>query len=378
MSSASNEVLKLRRDEDTLVLSLCGDWSIREAPPGYESLARHFGSETSPTTVTFDTAELGKFDSSLISLLLQLHRHCEQSATRIDRTELPKGIVELLEMALAVPEDRDAHAQKPRPGVFHRLGQTTLDLFKEISDLLAFLGECLLSLGRLVTGRARFRRKDLWITLQECGVEALPIVSLIGGLIGMIFAFVGAYQIAGIGATFLVANLVAIAMVREMGCLMTGVIMSGRTGAAFAAQLGSMKANEEIDALKTFGFSPIDFLVLPRMLALVVMMPLLTVYSIVAGIAGGALVTCLGFEVSFRQYLNQTIEALTIQSCALGLGKSVVFAVIVAGAGCLKGMESQSSASGVGTATTAAVVVSITAIILADCAFAIITTVLEF
>jgi phospholipid/cholesterol/gamma-HCH transport system permease protein len=365
------------RNQNTLVLSLRGDWDIREDPPGFGVLAPEFRNGNAPGKVTFDTAQLEMYDSSLISLLLQLHKRCEESKTEFDRAALPEGINQLLDMALAVPEKRDARAGTTERRFFHRVGEASIKLVDEIFDLVFFLGECLLSFGRFVTGRARFRRGDFWVTLQECGVEALPIVSLIGGLIGMIFAFVGAFQMAGFGATVYVAALVAIAMVREMGCLMTGVIMSGRTGAAFAAQLGSMKVNQEIDALKTFGFSPIDFLVLPRMLALILMMPLLTVYATLIGIAGGALVTCLGYDVGLEQYLNQTVKSLTWGSCALGLTKSVIFGVIVAAAGCLRGMQSGSSASAVGTAATSAVVVSITAIILTDCVFAVVTTLLH-
>ena len=285
MADPAQTLLDSARDKDTLVLRLCGEWDIRKKPPGFDELAPQFRNGSSPTRVTFETTDLGMYDSSLISLLLQLHKRCDDSGADFDRDALPEGINQLLDMALAVPEKRDARAGETERDFFYRLGKTSLKMVDEFCDLLSFLGECLLSFGRLLTGRAKFRKKDLWITMQECGLEALPIVSLIGGLIGMIFAFVGAYQMASFGTVVYVAALVSIAMVREMGCLMTGIIMSGRTGAAFAAQLGSMKVNEEIDALKTFGFSPIDFLVLPRMLALIIMMPLLTVYAIVVGLS---------------------------------------------------------------------------------------------
>ena len=369
-------LLDSMRQDDALVLTLRGEWDIRENPPGFDALASHFAKGSSPGTVTFQTGELGMFDSSLISLLLQVHKHCDEGGATFDRETLPEGINQLLDMALAVPEKRDARSGTTERRFFHRVGEASIKLVDELLDLNIFLGECILSLGRFLTGRARFRRKDFWIILQECGIEALPIVSLIGGLIGMIFAFVGAYQMAPLGTTVYVAALVAIAMVREMGCLMTGVIMSGRTGAAFAAQLGSMKVNEEIDALKTFGFSAIDFLVLPRMLALIFMMPLLTIYSIVVGIAGGALVTVVGYDVSLDAYLTQTVKSLSFTSLFLGIGKSVVFGIIVAAAGCLRGIQSGSSASAVGTAATSAVVVSITAIIIMDCVFAVLTTII--
>ncbi len=376
MADASSSLLETNRDKDALVLRLRGEWDIRENPPGFDELAPQFANGARPAKVTFETAGLGMYDSSLISLLLQVHRHCDENGADFDRASLPEGINELLDMALAVPEKRDARAGKRERDLFYRLGQASIDIVDELLELVNFLGECLSSFGRFLTGRAKFRKKDLWVTMQECGIEALPIVSLIGGLIGMIFAFVGAYQMASFGTVVYVAALVAIAMVREMGCLMTGIIMSGRTGAAFAAQLGSMKVNEEIDALKTFGFSPVDFLVLPRMIALIIMMPLLTIYAIVVGIAAGSLVTYFGYDVGFEQYFSQVIKALTIKSLAIGIGKSVVFGVIVAAAGCLRGMQSGSSASAVGTAATSAVVVSITAIIIMDCVFAVITTIL--
>jgi phospholipid/cholesterol/gamma-HCH transport system permease protein len=370
-TQSSTGSLKTACRDGLLVVELGGDWDIRHDPPGFEGLEPELGDGGS---VTFITRDLGMYDSSLISPLLQAHRWCEEKGGKFDRESLPAEINDLLDMALAVPEKRDARSGTTERAFFYRLGESSLRVLDEFYDLLNFLGDCLGSFLRFIRGKARFRNKDFWTTLQECGVEALPIVSLIGCLIGMILAFVSAYQMAGVGATLYVADLVAIAMVREMGCLMTGVIMSGRTGAAFAAQLGSMKVNEEIDALKTFGFTPADFLVLPRMMALITMMPLLTIYSILVGILGGALVTCVGFDLGFEVYMKQTMKALTFSSLSLGLIKSVVFGIIVAGAGCLRGIQSGSSASAVGTATTSAVVVSITAIIVTDCLFAVVTT----
>ncbi len=374
-SSPSPLLASSWRDDETLALILRGCWSLRHDPPGFEDVAPQLANGSRPARITFETTGLDQFDSSLVSLLLHLHRYCAEHDISFDRDALPEDVRELLAMALAVPEKRDTHTMSRERDFFYSVGQASLDLIDEFHDLFQFLGECLFSFGRLLRGRARFRRRDLWVIMQECGAEALPIVTLISVLVGMIFAFVGAYQMADFGATIYVANLVAIAMAREMGALMTGIIMSGRTGAAFAAQIGSMKVNEEIDALKTFGFPPIDFLVLPRMLALVVMMPLLTVYANVVGMTGGMLV-CLGFNISTKQYLSQTLEALDFQSLALGIGKSVLFGILIAGAGCLRGMQSGSSASAVGTAATSAVVVSITAIIVADSVFAIITTLL--
>jgi phospholipid/cholesterol/gamma-HCH transport system permease protein len=245
-----------------------------------------------------------------------------------------------------------------------------------IKSVIDFTGQAVLALCQFMVGRARFRSRDFWTVVQECGVEALPIVTLISFLIGVILAFVGNVQLASFGASLYVADLVGIAMVREMGVVMTAIIMSGRTGAAFAANLGSMKANEEINALRTFGFDPFNFLVLPRMIALILMMPLLTVYANLVGILGGMLVGAM-VGIPPVLYWNETLTAVTLTTASLGVLKSVFFGAAIAMSGCLQGMQAASSSAGVGQATTRAVVASITAIIVLDSAFAAIFTVLE-
>jgi phospholipid/cholesterol/gamma-HCH transport system permease protein len=216
--------------------------------------------------------------------------------------------------------------------------------------MLGFIGEAILAGLRLATGQARFRRVDLVLFVQESGVQALGIVTLISFLIGLILAFMGAVQLRQFGAQIFVADLVGLGMTREMGCVMTGIIMAGRTGAAFAAQLGTMQVNEEIDALQTMGIPPMEFLVLPRMLALMLMMPLLCVYADLLGMLAGLLV-----------------------DLGLGLGKSVIFGALVALAGCLRGMQCGRSASAVGAAATSAVVSGIVWIIVADGLCAVLT-----
>ena len=192
----------------------------------------------------------------------------------------------------------------------------------------------------------------------------------------MILAFVGNVQLANFGASLYVADLVGIAMVREMGVMMTAIIMSGRTGASFAAHIGSMNANQEIDALKTFGFDPFDYLVLPRIFALVLMMPLLTIYSNVIGILGGMLVAA-GAGIPPQLFWTEMLSMVNLTQASLGVGKSIFFGVAIAIAGCMQGMNSGHSSAAVGQATTRAVVASITAVIILDSAFAIIFTILD-
>lgn len=242
---------------------------------------------------------------------------------------------------------------------------------------VTFLGEATIALGRCAVGRARFRRIDLMIALDSCGPKALPIVTLISVLIGLIFGFVGAIQLQDFGAEIYVADLVAISMAREMGAIMTGIIMAGRTGAAFAAQLGTMQVNEEIDAFRTLGFQPVEFLVLPRMLALMAMMPLLCIYSIALGIFGGALVGVAMLGLTPTEYWTETLLSVGLTDFAIGVVKSVAFGIIVAVSGCLKGIQSGRSASAVGDAATAAVVMAIVLIIVFDGLAAVVTTILD-
>jgi len=271
-----------------------------------------------------------------------------------------------LKLARAVPERAGARRSDERTSFLAKIGNGTLEIIHDSYALILFIGEVVLAIGTLLRGQARFRWVDLMIFIQDVGPNGFPIVSLISLLVGLILAFVGALQLAMFGAQIYIADLVALGTVREMGPLMTAIIMSGRTGAAYAAQLGTMNVNSEIDALKTMGISPMEFLVLPRMLALIVMMPLLTMYADLMGIVGGALVSASAFDVSFIQYYNEIKKAVDLTDFSVGFFKSIVFAVLIAIAGCMRGMQCGRSASAVGDAATAAVVDSIIYLVISD------------
>jgi len=230
---------------------------------------------------------------------------------------------------------------------------------------------------QMFRGRAQFRWLDTLLVIQQCGPEALGIVALINFLIGLILAFVGATELTQFGVSIYTADLVAIATVREMACIMTGIIMCGRTGAAFAAQLGTMKVNQEIEAFQTFGISPFEFLVLPRMLALILMMPLLCVFADLISIAGGFLVSTLMLDITPALYLHRTVAAIRLVDFLLGVCKGGFFGVLVALTGCLRGMQCGTNAAAVGEATTSAVVTGITWIIASDGIFAVICNALN-
>ncbi|QQL44520.1 ABC transporter permease [Sulfuriroseicoccus oceanibius] len=360
------------------VLKFRGDWTLETPRPKVAQLIAEIERLAAGSSLTLDTLEVTRYDSSLTALILRLIRTSESRQLKIDHTSrTDPSIHNMMELALGVPINKDAErTHECEHDFFCTVGKATLDLYSYIIDTMSFIGETVLSLGRFVTGRARFRSRDFWITLQSCGAEALPIVTLISFLVGTILAFVGKAQLDTFGASIYVADLVAIAMVREMGCLMTGIIMSGRTGAAFAAQIGSMKVTQEIDALRTFGFRPFDYLVLPRMIAMILMMPLLTIYSNIVGITGGMLVSWAS-GIPPLLYFNSTVELLDITTASLGVIKSFFFGIVIAGAGCLRGMQSGNSSSAVGTAATRAVVTAITAIIVIDSFFAVVFTILD-
>jgi phospholipid/cholesterol/gamma-HCH transport system permease protein len=328
------------------------------------------------SAVAVSGAGLGDWDSSLVTWLFKFERVCRTRQHRPTYSDLPEGAARLLKLAYAVPERKGARRGSIRLGVVEAIGKHTLDGYNAACRSLEFVGELTVAVLRLLTRRAKMPVADLWHTIAECGPRSLPIVTLIAGLVGLILTFLGAQQLRQFGATIYTANLVGVAMAREMGAVMAGVIMAGRVGAAFAAQLGSMQVNEEIDALKTFGFSPLEYLVLPRMLALVLMLPLLCLYADFVGVAGGAFVAWAVLDISPTQFYVQLQSGVKLVDIWLGVIKSGVFGILIALAGCMKGINCGRSASAVGEAVTSAVVMGIVAIVVADAVFALLTEIM--
>jgi phospholipid/cholesterol/gamma-HCH transport system permease protein len=354
-----------RLPEDTLLIRIAGEWKLSVTLPSAELVLDQMVMEPVVRKITFDTEELEGFGSGLLTFLTKVSERCTQSGILVDTDGLPQGVQRLLSLASAVPERKGARREGKRVAFLARVGEAALDFRRSATDILAFIGEATVAFVRMLTGRARFRTRDFFLTVQESGAQALPIVALISLLVGLILAFVGAIQLRMFGAQIYVADAVGIGMVRVMGAIMTGIIMAGRTGAAFAAQLGTMQANEEIDALQTLGISPMEYLVLPRMLALMLMMPLLCIYADLSGILGGFIVGVGMLDITPTQYLNQTKEAVNLTNVCIGLFHGTVFGVIVALSGCLRGMQCGRSAAAVGEATTSAVVTAIVGIIVA-------------
>ncbi len=363
---------------DTILVTLAGAWRLAQKLPSPAEVWRQIEATPNVRRMVFDTQGVTGWDSGLLTFLGKIVAENDRRRIETDRSGRPEGVRRLLDLASAVPERKDArHADRP-PSQLARLGGGTLALVDRSRAVLAFLGEVWLGGLKLLCGTARYRRVDLLLLVQECGAQALPIVTLISFLVGVILAYVGAVQLRQFGAQIYVADLVGIAMVRQMGAMMAAVIMAGRTGAAFAASLGAMRVNEEIDALTTLGIPPMEFLVLPRVLALTGMMPLLCVYADLMGILGGACVGVGILDLGGVEYAVRTSHAIGLRDILAGLVMSGVFGALVALAGCLRGMECGRNSAAVGRAATSAVVTGIVLIVVADALMTVIFNLVGF
>jgi phospholipid/cholesterol/gamma-HCH transport system permease protein len=268
-------------------------------------------------------------------------------------------------LSQAVPE-KETKGDTGPDSVLARIGHWGLEVYDEGRDIVTFAGRAIISLGQLLTGQGRMRWRTFGVSLQSSTSSALPIVTVISLLVGLILSFLGAVVLRRFGADYYVSYLVSYGMLRELGALMTAIIMTGRTGAAFAAELGSMKITEEIDALKTLGISPINYLVTPRILAVVVAMPMLTLYADAIGILGGMAVAVTMLDLSSTQFMTGLLEPVVLADALIGIVKAVVYGVIIGLAGCMRGLQTGDDASAVGDATTSAVVTGIILIVFAN------------
>ena len=360
-----------------LQVQVSGSWALGDALPSTVEVEQAINGGGSVSRLCFDAGQLEAWDSSLVNVLFGLARAGDQAGVSLDLAGLPEGLRTLLDLARAVPRHQESLKHNADTSFLADVGSETLEFFRSVTDILRFVGGVSVSLGRMLSGRARYRVSDLFLIVQQVGAQALPIVSLISVLVGIILAFIGAVQLEQFGADIFIANLVGLGMVRDMGAMMTAVIMAGRTGAAYAAELGTMTVNEEIDALRTMGISPIDFLVVPRILALILMMPLLTLYADIMGILGGALVGVTLFDIGTYEYFRQTRSAIDLIDVFGGLFKGLVYGAIVAISGCLRGMECGRSSAAVGVATTSAVVTGIVFIVIACAVLTVLYNVLN-
>jgi len=352
-------------DPDALAVILSGDWRRANSPPEAGAVEERLANSPQVRRIVLSTENLTGWDSMLLTFLIGVRSLASRNNVTVHEMNLPEGVKRLLALASATRERTLVKPTAPRVPIVERVGESALAFWRSLLETTDFLGHILVALVRLVRGTAAFRRSDLLLVVQQCGAQALPIVSLISVLIGLILAFIAAIQLKLFGAEIYVAGIVGIGMVRALAPIMTAIILAGRTGASFAAQLGTMQVNEEIDALRTLGISPMEFLVLPRMLALFLMMPLLCLYADLMGVLGGLAIGASMLDLTVMQYCTQTRESVQLNDVWVGLVSAAVFGVLVAVSGCMRGMQCGRSAAAVGDATTSAVVTSIVSIVVA-------------
>ncbi len=354
-----------RSEGSLLVVSLEGSWSLESQTPRWAAVA----GSGKPSSVRLVADGVSVWDTSLIVFLGEALRWCAALGVPCDASHLPPKMRTLstqFESAIRTCGHED-HSRS----LTVEVGLATRSVMDQGKNLLDFVGEFWIDSTRLIRGRAGLRWGDCLNEMQRCGAMALPIVSLISFLVGVTLAYSGSIVLKRFGGEIWVADLIGVAMTREMGALMAAITLAGRTGAAFAAEIGTMKGNEEIDALSTLGISPIRFLVMPRVLALGLMMPLLAMYANCLGILGGMAVSYATLDIPPAAYWVEMLTIVDMQDILVGVIKSVAFGLIVGLSGCLRGLQADRNAAGVGKAATSAVVTAILLIIVADAVFAV-------
>jgi len=326
-----------------------------------------------PATLTVDLAGVEYLDSAGALALMELKDEARSRSMTLELVNLPdkaRGIMSLIDpRALTTPP---LITERQTGNILERVGDETLKILNDFKEVLIFLGELLGALTYAVFHPRSVRWQDVASYMKRAGVDGLPIVGLISLLLGLILAFMSSLQLKQFGANIYVASLLAIAIVKELGPIMTAILVAGRSGSAFAAEIGTMRVNEEVDALTTMGFSPVRFLAVPKVLATMIVVPLLTLYADFFGIVGGVIVGVLGLDLTVFTYLKETQRSLTLLDIITSLIKAGVFAMLIAGIGCQRGFQVSGGAEEVGSATTSAVVAAIFLIIVTDSAFALV------
>ncbi len=361
-----------RRDDGSVVLAVQGRMDADRAGDMIRG-ARSLFAGGVPPSLTVDLGEVSYLDDFGSLVLLELREEMEKAKGGFYLRNASENIQRVLSVFQFDKASKDVVlAKKPKPNVIERLGVATIENVEDLRYMVSFLGSVCLALLYVILHPRSLRKEETLLTMQKTGFDALPIVGMISLLLGMILAFMSSVQLKQFGANIYVASLVAVAMVRELGPVMTAIIVAGRSGSAFAAEIGTMKVSEEVDALFTMGFDPTRFLVMPKLIAAVVMVPLLTMFADLFSISGGMLVGVFMLDLTPSAYLNETVRFLSLRDIVWSFVKSASFAMLISWISCLRGFQVRGGADSVGQATTSAVVSSLFLIILADSLFAVI------
>jgi phospholipid/cholesterol/gamma-HCH transport system permease protein len=369
LTEGSRATVSIEPLGEGLSVALSGAWRITAKLPRWEPKL-----SAKPASVTLHADAVTVWDSSLALYIDSVRRWCALHKIPYDQGPLPQALQALLSQL--DPASRTGSMANRAPSILSAVGIEAQHIWRQAIEISHFVGECVLSARRLIRNPARFRWRDCLEEMQQCGAMALPIVGLVSFLVGVTLAYTGAIILRLFGGDIWVADLIGLSVTREMGAVMTGVVLAGRTGAAYAAHIGNMKANEEIDALEILGVSPIDFLVVPRLVALSIMTPLLSLYANCLGILGGMLIAQSTLSIPPTAYWIEMLAIVDLSDVGTGLIKASTFGLIVGTSGCLRGLQAERSAAGVGRAATSSVVTAILLMVVADSLFAVIFNIL--
>jgi len=369
-----SQVKLVPSDKNRVTFFISGSVTIENSVQVRKEILAKVTSDISVNVVEFDLGGVTVMDSAGIAVLVDVQKYLKEHGFEFHIVSLPSKVSGFLKLVdtHSLLVSKEALRPKKKRNVIEYIGEVTLEALEECRSVVTFLGEIVVALASLIRHPKRMRWDDFFLFVERAGTDALPIVSLLSLLMGLIMAFQAAVQLRQFGANIFVADLVGISILRELGPLLTAIIIAGRSGASFAAEIGTMKVSEEIDALSTMGFKAVSFLALPRILAATFVGPFLTLVGDFVGVFGGLIVGMISLDLSPTAYLEETYTAITFFDLFSGLIKSVAFAVLIAGVGCLRGFQVERSADSVGKKTTSAVVSGIFLIVFADAIFTII------
>jgi len=357
--------------DGTFVVAASGRWTIKTASKLEASIAKL--APTRDAAASIDFSNLEAIDTAGALLIRRLYRRLEQAGLPTNVTGLSEMHAALIERVALASEFEPLPVETYRPFVamVERTGRAACAAWEEAADLLYFLGVTSVTATRGITRPGCIRFTSVLSHIERVGLNSMPIVGLLSFLIGIVVAYQGADQLRRFGAEIFTVDLLGVSIFREMGILLAAIVIAGRSGSAFAAQIGTMQVNQEVDAMRTLGLDPVEILVLPRVMALLISMPLIAVYADIMGLIGGGLMVILTLDVSFHQFLERLQGAVTVWTFGAGVIKAPVFGFVIALTGCREGLKVTGSAESVGLHTTRAVVISIFLVIVADALFSI-------
>ena len=346
-------------------IRLRGILRFAEAAPLWTELRRLETKASRGQTLDFEMSAVQRIDGGAMALLACLRAELHRRGVKSEFMAADEQVQRIIHLYGGDHAVRRLKRRRPL-GTLDQLGRATVSILHELRLVLAFLGQIVVAAAGVLRSPRSANLRELPATMERSGADAVPVIIVINFLVGVAMAFQSAAQLKQFGANILVADLIGISICRELGPLMTAIVVCGRSGAAFAAELGFMQVNEEIDALRTMGFGPMRYLVLPRVAALIIVVPLLSLLADVAGVLGGLAVGVTTLDLTARAYLNQTMRVVSLWDVSSGIAKSVVFAFAVALIACQQGLATSGGAQGVGRRTTSTVVITMFTLILID------------